>query len=96
MRNRELIARNIINIIDVKNCQRFPLFCNDDMFEQVSKYTLELCKGNSEAVEYVKNMMDVNKLMIDKIVQGEELPNDDYNSLMESFRVFKRKYLMKK
>lgn len=96
MRNRELIARNIINIIDVKNCQRFPLFCNDDMFEQVSKYTLELCKDNSEAVEYVKNMMDVNKLMIDKIVQGEELPNDDYNSLMESFRVFKRKYLMKK
>lgn len=96
MRNRELIARNIINIIDVKNCQRFPLFCNDDMFEQVSKYTLELCKGNREAVEYVKNMMDVNKLMIDKIVQGEELPNDDYNSLMESFRVFKRKYLMKK
>ena len=59
MRDREIIARNLINIIDVKNCQYFSQFMNDE-----------------------------------KIEKDEQISNDEFNSFMQKFRVFKRKYLM--
>lgn len=94
MKDRELIARNIINIIDVKKCQYYTLFCGADMFDKLSEYLFDLCKANEEASEYAKKMLNENKTVIDKIVQGEDLSNDEFNSFMEIFRVFKRKYLM--
>lgn len=36
--DRELFARNIINIIDVKNCTQYELFMRDDLIEQLDKY----------------------------------------------------------
>ena len=59
VRDREIIARNLINIIDVKNCQYFSQFMNDE-----------------------------------KIEKDEQISNDEFNSFMQKFRVFKRKYLM--
>lgn len=37
-RDREIIARNLINIIDVKNCQYFSLFMNDDLTAVIKKF----------------------------------------------------------
>lgn len=94
MKDRELIARNIINIIDVKNNQYFNTFMNDDMYDRVYDYMLKVSRGNKEAAEQAKIIMGNNKPVFDKIVQGANIPIVEFNSLMECFRVFKKKYLM--
>ena len=71
MKDRELIARIIINILDVKNCQQWELFTGEDMYEQVCNYILNISKGN---------------------VQGEDIPNEEYNVFTESFRKYNRKF----
>lgn len=72
MKDRELIARIIINILDVKNCQQWELFTGEDMYEQVCNYILNISKGNNTAEEYARKMMEENKPVIDRIVQGED------------------------
>lgn len=57
MKDRELIARIIINILDVKNCQQWELFTGEDMYEQVCNYILNISKGNNTAEEYARKMM---------------------------------------
>lgn len=94
MKDRELIARNIINIIDVKNCQSYTQFMNDDMYDKVYNYMLKVSRGNGEATEQAKTIMSNNRPVFDKIVQGANIPIVEFNSLMECFRVFKKKYLM--
>ena len=54
MKDRELIARIIINILDVKNCQQWELFTGEDMYEQVCNYILNISKGNNTAEEYAR------------------------------------------
>ena len=90
MRDREIIARNLINIIDVKNCQYFSQFMNDDLYDKLIK----LSRGNDKAVAHIKLMMEECRPIIEKIEKDEQLSNDEFNSFMEKFRVFKRKYLM--
>ena len=79
MKDRELIARIIINILDVKNCQQWELFTGEDMYEQVCNYVLNISKGNNTAEEYARKMMEENKPVIDRIVQGEDIPTEEYN-----------------
>ena len=38
--------------------------------------------------------MEECRPIIEKIEKDEQLSNDEFNSFMEKFRVFKRKYLM--
>ena len=78
MKDRELIARIIINILD--------------MYEQVCNYILNISKGNNTAEEYARKMMEENKPVIDRIVQGEDIPNEEYNVFTESFRKYNRKF----
>ena len=85
MKDRELIARIIINILDVKNCQQWELFTGEDMYEQVCNYILNISKGNNTAEEYARKI-------IDRIVQGEDIPNEEYNVFTESFRKYNRKF----
>lgn len=40
--DRELFARNIINIIDVKNCTQYELFMGDDIIDQLEQYLKRL------------------------------------------------------
>ena len=92
MKDRELIARIIINILDVKNCQQWKLFTGEDMYEQVCNYILNISKGNNTAEEYARKMMEENKPVIDRIVQGEDIPKEEYNVFTESFRKYNRKF----
>ena len=96
MRDREIIARNLINIIDVKNCQYFSQFMNDDLYDKLYDYLIKLSRGNDKAVAHTKLMMEECRPIIEKIEKDEQLSNDEFNSFMEKFRVFKRKYLMQK
>jgi hypothetical protein len=94
VRDREIIARNLINIIDVKNCQYFSQFMNDDLYDKLYDYLIKLSRGNDKAVAHTKLMMEECRPIIEKIVKDEQISNDEFNSFMEKFRVFKRKYLM--
>ena len=91
VRDREIIARNLINIIDVKN---FSQFMNDDLYDKLYDYLIKLSRGNDKAVAHTKLMMEECRPIIEKIEKDEQLSNDEFNSFMEKFRVFKRKYLM--
>ena len=94
MRDREIIARNLINIIDVKNCQYFSQFMNDDLYDTLYDYLIKLSRGNDKAVAHTKLMMEECRPIIEKIEKDEQISNDEFNSFMEKFRMFKRKYLM--
>lgn len=58
VRDREIIARNLINIIDVKNCQYFSQFMNDDLYDKLYDYLIKLSRGNDKAVAHTKLMME--------------------------------------
>lgn len=94
MKDRELIARNIINIIDVVNCHKWTIFVNDDMYEQVYEYMMDISKNDDTANQHAKSMMLKNKEIINKIVQGVDIPILEFNELMESFRKYKRKFIL--
>lgn len=94
MKDRELLARNIINIIDVKNNQYFSEFMNDDVYDKVYEYMMRLSKGNDAATSCAKNVMLNNKPLFDRIINDEDIPISEFNAMMELFRDYKRKYLM--
>ena len=93
-RDREIRARNLINIIDVKNFQYFSQFMNDDLYDKLYDYHVKLSRGNGKAAAHTKLMMEECRPIIEKIEKNEQISNDEFNSFMEKFRVFKRKYLM--
>lgn len=95
MKDRELISRNIINIIDNINCHNWTMFMNDDMYNQVYDYLMSISEGNKVASQYAKDMMANNKHIIDKIIQGVDISTLEFNALMESFRKYKRKFMLR-
>lgn len=95
MNDRELIARNIINIIDITNCHNWIMFMNDDMYKQIYDYMMVISKGNNAANKYIEEIMLNNKEVIDKIVQDVDISTLEFNTLMESFREYKREFMLK-
>ncbi|MCR1960174.1 hypothetical protein CWE04_12020 [Thomasclavelia cocleata] len=95
MKDRELIARNIINIIDITNCHNWIMFMNDDMYKQIYDYMMVISKGNKAANKYIEEIMLNNKEVIDKIVQDVDISTLEFNTLMESFREYKREFMLK-
>lgn len=95
MRDREIIARNLINIIDVKNCQYFSQFMNDDLYDKLYDYLIKLSRGNDKAVAHTKLMMEECRPIIEKIVKGEQISNAEFNSFMENSEYSKGNILCK-
>ena len=89
--DRELIARNIINIIDVEHCHDYHIFMNDDLYEQLKNYLNKLCDDHYK----VQQLMDKNQSLITMIVNNVSMSIEQKNEFFESLREFKRKYLMK-
>ena len=67
---------------------------NDDLYDKLYDYLIKLSRGNDKAVANTKLIMEECRPIIEKIEKDEQLTNDEFNSFMEKFRVFKRKYLM--
>lgn len=88
--DRELIARNIMNIIDVKHCYDYQIFMNDDLYEQLQNYLNQLCDYHQE----VQQLMESQQFHITMIVNNETMTIEQKNEFFESLRHFKRKYLM--
>ena len=89
MRDREIIARNLINIIDVKNCQYFSQFMNDDLYDKLYDYLIKLSRGNDKAVAHTKLMMEECRPIIEKIEKDEQL------SMMNSILLWKNSECLK-
>ena len=94
MRDREIIARNLINIIDVKNCQYFSQFMNDDLYDKLYDYLIKLSRGNDKAVAHIKLNDGRGDRLLKKIEKDEQISNDEFNSFLWKNSEFKRKYLM--
>ena len=67
---------------------------NDDLYDKLYDYLVKLSRGNDKAAAHTKLMMEECRPIIEKIEKNEQISNDEFNSFMEKFRVFKRKYLM--
>ena len=89
--DRELIARNIMNIIDVEHYYDYHIFMNDDLYEQLRDYLNKLCDDSHK----VQQLMDNNQSLIAMIVNHVSMSIEQKNEFFESLRDFKRKYLMK-
>ena len=95
MRDREIIARNLINIIDVKNCQYFSQFMNDDLYDKLYDYLIKLSRGNDKAVDHTKLIMEECRPIIEKIEKDDQISNDEFNSFMENSEYSKGNILCK-
>lgn len=88
---KDLYSRTIINIIDVKHCHNYALFNNDDLYEQLQKYLVNMLPDYQGEVE--KFMKDNEKYIQDLVNDQCSLENS--NMFFENLRSFKRKYIMK-
>ena len=87
---RDLLCRNIMNIIDVKHHQKYVMFDDDRIEDILYQYLLELkpeCKKN------IDDFMEVNRCYIQSIAK-DDLSLEDNNLFFENLREFKRQYLM--
>lgn len=52
--DRELIARNLINIIDVKNCTNYTIFMDDEIYNILQDYIIKMFGVDEMAIEEIK------------------------------------------
>lgn len=93
--DRELIARNIINILDVKNCTNYMIFMNENLYEILLDYTIKVFGVNDEAIEEIKSFLINCKSIIIEIENNSPISIEDKNKLMTGLICIKRKYILK-
>lgn len=92
---RELIARNIINVLDVKEQNYIHQFLTGDFQNKFVEYIQQkLCidLSNNDLSQYISK----NQSIIDKISQSQLISTDEKNQLFEDLKSLKRKYLLDK
>lgn len=92
--DKELICRNIINILDVKRCREWEMFATDDLYNVLIKFLKSLVP-NCDPKD-IDMIMTRNEQTIKKTVENKNISIEEHNHLMEDLRVFKRKYILKK
>ncbi len=92
---REIIARNIINILDVKEQNQYTKFLNDDFSNQFSQY-IQLKINNSLASQDIEQYLTNNKSIIEKISNNELISNDEKNQIFKGLKILKRIYILHK
>ena len=93
--DRELIARNLINISDVKNCQNYIIFMNNDLYDTLLKYAIKVFGVSKEAIEETENFLNDCKEIIKKIENDSPISIDEKNKLFVGLVNLKRKYILK-
>ena len=94
MKDREVISRNIINILDVKHCREYGIFEDDDLYDALLKYLKKLApEAESRDIDMI---MTRNELTMKKIVEDKDISLEEMNRFMEDLKSFKRKYLLNK
>lgn len=93
--DRELIARNLINILDVKNCTNYTIFMNDDLYNTLLKYATKVFGISKEAIEETEIFLNDCKEIIKKIENDSPISIDEKNKLFVGLVNLKRKYILK-
>lgn len=91
--DRELFARNIINIIDVKNCTQYELFMRDDLIEQLDKYMKILVP---EATKEIDIFLKEHDKVLEKVKNNQNLDIDERNHFFLQLIGFKKKFILKR
>ncbi len=89
---RELLARNIMNIIDEKNHFHYEIFNDNDLKNKLHDYLIDMTHENNA----VDTLINDNSLIIDKIAANQDITIKEKNDLMNSLIYFKLKYIMHK
>ena len=55
--DRELIARNLINIIDVKNCTNYTIFMDDEIYNILQDYIIKMFGVDEMTIEKIKKFL---------------------------------------
>lgn len=94
--DRELIARHLINTLDVKNCHNYKIFMGDDLLDQLEQYSLNILGVNELAIKEIKQFINEHKNIIDKIANNSPILLQEKNDLIFGLMDIKRKYILKK
>lgn len=95
--NRDLISRNIINIIDVKHWQRYQIFNGDHLEDELRNYLLKLTDpSNQDIIDAINELLNKNHQTIEKITHDQDISIQEKNDLMNALIIFKKKYMMHK
>ncbi|MCD7894421.1 MAG: hypothetical protein LUG60_12105 [Erysipelotrichaceae bacterium] len=89
---RELLARNIMNIIDEKNHFNYAIFNDSDLKNKLHDYLIDMTHEN----DAVNALINDNSIIIDKIATSQDITIDERNDFMNSLIYFKLKYIMHK
>lgn len=93
IKDRELISRNIINIINVKRCQEYDILSGDNMIDVIHNLMNEVDPHVDGYLNEVEVFIEKNKHIINKIVNNEGITLEEKNSFIEALLTIKRKYL---
>ena len=93
--DRELIARNLINIIDVKNCTNYTIFMDDEIYNILQDHIIKMFGVDEMAIEEIKKFLNNNKQTIKKIEDNSPISIDEKNKLFIGLVNLKRKYVLK-
>ncbi|MCD8029132.1 MAG: hypothetical protein LUF02_10885 [Erysipelotrichaceae bacterium] len=90
--NRELLARNIMNIIDEKNHFNYEIFNSSDLKNKLHDYLIELTHEDKA----IDTLIHDNHIIIDKIASNKDITIQEKNAFMNSLIDFKKQYIMPK
>lgn len=93
--DREFIARNLMNILDAKNCTNYTIFMNDDLYNTLLKYATKVFGISKEAIEETEIFLNDCKEIIKKIENDSPISIDEKNKLFVGLVNLKRKYILK-
>lgn len=94
--DQELIARNIMNIIDIKNQFYYDIFMHEDLYEVLKDYLENLTRNIDYANKDIEIIMENNKSIISKLIKDNHISVEERNQFMGNLMSFKRKYLLQK
>ncbi len=90
--DRELLARNIMNIIDEKNHFYYEIFNDSDLKNKLQDYLIQLTHEDNA----VNTLINKNSIIIDKIAANKDITIQERNTFMNSLIDFKKQYIMHK
>lgn len=90
--DRETISRCFINILDIKHYYDYAIFMNDDLYIQLKNYIAKITSDEKEIQEYY-SVLEKNKKIIDRIAENKDISINEYNTIMEDLRLFRKKYI---
>lgn len=92
MKDKELIARTIINNIDPEHYYNWSILMGENTEEKLKQYLQNLYEKYNLNNE-IDQLINQNIKYIKMFEKNEDIPLDEYNKFIECFRKFRKKIL---